>query len=73
MIKIIKDGAMPKKTKIVFKETCDECGCEFEFELEDFVSRERRLDGYGTILCPCCNKIIKKKIEQYEQIEVEDE
>lgn len=56
MIKIIKEGQVPKPKKYIYKETCGECKCEFEFEIEDCISIEKRIDGIMTIDCPCCNK-----------------
>lgn len=72
MITIIKDGVKPKKTKTIYKTTCERCGCVFEFEYEDFFAIERRPDGNATINCPCCDKIIEKRMSQYEQKEVEE-
>lgn len=62
MIKIIKDGKKPIKTKRVYKTTCWTCKCEFEFDEEDCtIIREKRLEGYTYIevKCPCCGEIIK--------------
>lgn len=62
MIKIIKEGKKPIKTKRVYKTTCWTCKCEFEFEEEDcIITREKRLDGkiYITVKCPCCGETIQ--------------
>ena len=72
MITIIKDGVKPKKMKTIYKTTCEICGCEFEFEYEDFFVIERRPDGNATINCPCCDHTIEKRMSQYEQKEVEE-
>lgn len=58
-IRIIKEG---KKTK--FTKTCSECGCEFEYELEDIktdynvclTSYPAKYNTY--VVCPCCGKHI---------------
>lgn len=73
MKKIIKDGIKPKRTKIIYKATCDKCGCEFEFEYVDFFCIERRPDGNATVNCPCCGIGITKRMSQYEPTEVEYE
>lgn len=56
MIKIIKDGKKPVKTKTIWCFKCPDCNCEFECELEDFKSIEKRIDGDKVIDCPCCEK-----------------
>lgn len=58
MIKIIKNGDIPKKYKTIYKTECENCGCEFEFELED-CSRVAR-NGEIVIECPCCKKELEK-------------
>lgn len=58
MIKILKEGIVPKKYKTIFKTYCENCCCEFEFEIEDCESVERSLTGNLTIKCPCCNNVI---------------
>lgn len=54
MIKILKDGVIPKQKKLIFKTTCKNCDCEFEFELEDCSRVEKSLNGHITVGCPCC-------------------
>jgi len=58
MIKILKEGNLPKNKKIIYRKDCNNCGCQFEFELEDCLSIERCLDGKITIQCPCCKQLI---------------
>ena len=57
MIKIIKNGKKPIKTKVIYTTTCGNCGCKFEFEDEDLIS-EKRINGKKVITCPYCNKQI---------------
>ena len=73
MINIVKNGVKPKRKRVIFKETCERCGCEFEFEYEDFIVLDRRLNGFATVNCPYCSERITKQINQYEHREVEDE
>ena len=54
MIKIIKEGKLPKVYKRIYTATCDKCKCEFEFEDEDFTRVEKRFDGNYFINCPFC-------------------
>lgn len=61
-IKIIKEGK--KKEKEIFKKTCEECGCVFEFEEEDLTTDYNFcLTSYPPqyhryIICPCCGNRI---------------
>lgn len=58
-IKIIKEGKKQKFTK-----TCEDCGCEFEYESEDLhtdysiclTSYPAQYNTY--VICPCCGKHI---------------
>ena len=56
-IRIIKEG---KKTK--FTKTCPDCGCEFEYEVEDLhTDSSICLTTYPCqfsqyVICPCCGK-----------------
>ena len=56
-IKIIKEGKKQKFTK-----TCEDCGCEFEYELEDLhTDYSLCLTTYPCkfsqyVVCPCCGK-----------------
>ena len=58
-IKIIKDGKMTK-----FRKTCQDCGCEFEYEASDLstdcgVCLTTYPPRYNTyVVCPCCGKRI---------------
>ena len=58
MVKIIKEGRKPKKTKTIYTIICPDCRCEFECELSDFKRIERTLNGGKYIDCPCCGKEI---------------
>ena len=71
MIKILKEGVIPKPKRIIYKATCNYCGCEFEFETEDCLFIERRLNGNIVIDCPCCEKHINYKHENLEYREEE--
>ena len=59
MIKIIKDGK-PQK----FTTKCQDCGCEFEYELEDIktdfgICLTTYPCQYNTyVICPCCGNYI---------------
>lgn len=65
MIKITKEGKLPKKDKILFTAKCSRCNCEFEFEIEDFTKIEKRLNGDYFINCPYCNYEIQGKYEYF--------
>lgn len=76
MIKIIKEGKLPKPQKTLFTVNCNKCNCEFEFEMEDFTKIERTvrsLDGCGRyfIKCPYCNYEIMGKYEYFNPRRVE--
>lgn len=54
-VKIIKEG----NTKKVFEGWCRECGCEFEYEMEDVADTHYdQRDGcdYHSIKCPYCDR-----------------
>lgn len=55
MIKILKEGKIPVKTKDIFEKKCSRCGCEFEFEMEDcdYISKSINNRSYS-IACPFC-------------------
>ena len=72
MIKILKEGKIPKPKKYIYIEICNNCGCEFEFEKEDCIAIERRIDGMMTINCPCCDCHIISKGNNRKEVE-EDE
>lgn len=55
MIKILKEGKIPKPTKVIYKTTCKHCGCEFEFEVDDCKKIERTPGGDMTVECPYCH------------------
>lgn len=57
MINIIKQGVKPKKFKTIFKVTCENCDCIFEFD-QDEISGEKHLGGRRYVVCPCCNNLI---------------
>lgn len=71
MIKILKNGEMPKPTKVIYQATCKDCGCEFEFELEDCKETEKRPNGYMVVECPYCHKDIKQCLFKYRTEEYE--
>lgn len=70
MIRIIKPGKVIIK-KTICKLTCPHCGCEFEFEVEDFHKIEKKLDGDAWINCPWCHKEIKVKRSELQTREEE--
>ena len=69
MIKIIKEGKIPKPKKYIYKEKCSVCGCEFEFEIEDCIAIERRINGFMTVDCPCCKNHIPTKGVNHREVE----
>lgn len=76
MIKIIKEGKLPTKIyKTVFTTKCTKCGCEFEFEREDFDKVERCIAGNYYITCSYCNYEIAGKYEYFKPhiIEVDND
>lgn len=73
MIKILKEGKKPKPTKVIYKTTCSNCGCVFEFEVEDIKYQEKHLNGKMTVECPCCHIDITQPSFNYENRLVECE
>ena len=69
MIKILKEGEIPKPKKYIYKISCYFCNCEFEFELDDCLNAERYPGGYITVECPCCCHHISRKREDLESRE----
>ena len=65
MVKITKEGKLPTEQKILYNAKCDICGCEFEFELEDFAKIEKRINGNYTVVCPQCGHEIQAKAEYF--------
>ena len=70
MIRIIKQGKKPIKKKIIYSTTCNECGCKFEFEVEDCKAMDRTPNGRVFIVCPCCEKEISKHHHDLDYKEV---
>lgn len=76
MIKILKEGKVPVKTKCIFKQKCNRCGCEFEFEVEDcnFIGKNINARVYS-ITCPLCRfSITGSHIYdlEYREVKVEE-
>lgn len=71
MIKIIKEGKVPKNYKTIFNAKCEKCNCEFEFEYDDFTRIEKRFDGNYYIKCPCCNHEITGKRQYFNPQSIE--
>lgn len=73
MIRIIKDGKIPKKQKPIYTIECQYCGCVFECESSDLLFMSRGLDCTFVVRCPCCNIMIEdntNSIEtRYEEVE----
>ena len=63
MIKVIKIGKMPDP---IVEFTCDNCGCVFTAEKEDYVRNDEwtREGLYSTYLCvcPCCDYAVHERI-----------
>lgn len=56
MIKIKKQGIKPKRYKYIYTIECNQCGCVFECEVQDFDIITKDIQNpMGTIECPCCN------------------
>ena len=55
MIKVIEPGY--KKFKRIFKTSCTNCGCLFEFEPEDL--QHTKVLKVPFVPCPCCKESIK--------------
>lgn len=72
MIKILKEGIVPKPKRIIYKTTCENCHCEFEFEIEDCLFIEKRMNGNVVVDCPCCNKHVNCKHESLSFKEVDE-
>ena len=72
MIKIIKNGVKPKKMKTIWTFKCPVCGCEFECELDDFKTLEKKLEGDKSVNCPCCNTELHTNRNKYTIREEED-
>ena len=71
MFKILKEGGKVIKHKFIFKDTCDECGAEYEFEIEDCTSIDKCINGYATWKCPCCgNKRVEKRNKMTYRTEI---
>lgn len=58
MIKIIKEGKIEEPP--IYRSTCERCGCEFEFALED-AEQEFSMSGFASYVflpCPYCGKMV---------------
>lgn len=77
MIKILKEGKLPKKFKYIYKEECSKCGCVFEFETSDcdYITRNIENREYR-IQCPFCKQMLYgnnindlecREVEEYER------
>lgn len=72
MIKILKEGTHPKPKRIIYKTECQYCHCEFEFETEDCLFVEKRMNGNVVVDCPCCNKHVNRKHDSLSFREAEE-
>ena len=75
MIKILKDGVIPKQFKTIFKATCKHCNCEFEFEEDDcknYLESTELNHGALIVNCPCCksNQFYYIDSLQFRKVEV---
>ena len=64
MFNIIKEGKLTEK-HIIYKDTCDNCGCIYEFESSD-VATEKTPDGYSFWECPYCHIKVSKKLKDLD-------
>ena len=71
MIKVLKEGVIPTPKRIIYKATCSYCKCEFEFEADDCLLIEKRLDGNVVVDCPCCKRHVNYKHDALEYREEE--
>lgn len=55
-MKIIKEGNLNKLKKIKRFE-CEECGCIFEAEKDEYKWGSQYNEEYYYCACPCCNQI----------------
>lgn len=67
-IKIIKEG---KRKIAVYGAKCHHCGCEFEFNKEDFSEIRDRTYPVGNIKCPHCARDVMFSVEpkRYDIVE----
>lgn len=54
-INIIKEGNKEKKP--IYKRTCPECGCVFEYDINDTQEVGWR-GGFIGVACPCCKYMV---------------
>lgn len=73
MIKILKNGNLPKPKRYIYKTECKKCHCEFEFELEDCKMVEKKPNGLLVLECPCCYQNVTGKLDNLEYREEENE
>jgi len=71
MIKILKEGKIPKPTKLIYKITCPNCKCKFEFENEDCIIG-KGIFGTMTVKCPCCHTEMTQRHFDNRIVEVEE-
>lgn len=71
-MKILKKGKI-MQPKAYYKDTCERCGCVFEFTDTDIEEREKKLDGNVTYHCPYCSIRIEKRLSEVETRYVKEE
>lgn len=75
MIKILKEGKIPKRFKYIYKKACNKCECVFEFETKDCEYIDKRMgERFYSIKCPYCKKMLYgNNINDLEFREVEED
>ncbi len=61
MFNIIREGALIER-HIIYKDTCQDCGCIYEFESSD-VTNEKTPDGLSHWECPFCHSKVSKNLQ----------
>ena len=64
MIRIIKEGiSYPSRTRI-YKNICDNCGCEFEFDYKEILKMNTlSAQSVYMVCCPTCGNILSVNFE----------
>ncbi len=64
-VKIIKEGD-PGRLKATKRFQCDECGCVFEADKDEYQSDMQYNTAYFYCKCPCCGKSARHILMQEE-------
>lgn len=71
MLKILKRGKVPKSKRIIYKKTCEFCGCEFEFDDKRLYRFNRKTGNLNNkyIKCPTCHANLLVKRDDIDRME----